>query len=128
MMFPTSIYALGALVLALAACGAAVTPDVPTDPVTGLSCGLHLTERAGQVQVVAQVQSVSPISGQYSLHIGQSGGAGQNGITQSGDFTALAGQAVDLGSATLSGSAAQIDAHLTLATAAGTLACPVTLD
>lgn len=127
-MLPITLAPLGALVLALAACG--VAGSLPIAPGTAdqpeLRCALAVTERGGQVQIEAQVQALTAVSGRYALKIAQTGGSNQTLIDQSGDFSASPGAVVILGSASVSGTAANYDATLTLITASATITCPVT--
>jgi hypothetical protein len=110
-MLPLSIFPVGMIVLALAACGvtALPTPRSTADP--ALRC----------------VQATAPVAGSYALSIAQTGRAGQNLINQSGDFSARAGEIVELGSASLSGTAADVNATLTLDYADTALICPITI-
>ena len=126
-MLPLSIIPVGLIVLALAACGVAGQSGTNPTRLGALSCALAITEGGGQLQIQGQVQATEAVTGRYALKVVQTGRAGQNFIDQSGDFTARAGETVTLGSASVSGSAAQYDATLTLDTAGTTLSCPVTV-
>lgn len=127
-MLPLSAFPIGMIVLALAACGVATAPMLPTGrsiaEVPALRCVLAVTERGGQLQIEGQVLAAEAVTGRYALTIAQTGRSGQNMIDQSGDFTARAGETVILGSASLSGTAADFDATLTLDYADATLRCP----
>ena len=127
-MFPLAILPVGVIVLALAACGmSAPATNDPGSQTTGLRCILAITERDGQLQIEGLLEPTAAVTGRYVLTIAQTGRAGQNFIDQSGDFTASAGENLTLGSASISGSAAQYDATLTLQIDQTTVTCPVTL-
>lgn len=127
-MLPLSIFPIGMIVLALAACGVPTGPTGRSSAETpALRCTLGLTERGGQLQIEGQLQATATVTGRYALSIAQSGRTGQNLISQSGDFSARAGETVTLGSASVTGSAAAYDATLTVDYADTTIRCPVTL-
>lgn len=130
-MLPLSIFPVGVIVLALAACGLSGAAAPPTGrsvtEVPALRCTLAMSGRAGQVRIEGQLQAVMAVSGRYALTVAQTGRTGQNFIDQSGDFTARAGETLTLGSASMSGSVAQYDATLTLNYADMSITCPVTV-
>lgn len=127
-MLPLTVFPVGIIVLALAACGMPSGPaGQSTAEIPALRCSLGLTERGGQLQIEGQLQATATVTGRYALSILQSGRAGQNMISQSGDFSARAGETVTLGSASVTGSAAAYDATLTVDYADTTIRCPVTL-
>jgi hypothetical protein len=126
-MLPLSIFPVGLIVLALAACGVTTLPTPRSTAHPALRCGLIVTERGGQLQINGQVQATAPVAGSYALSIAQTGRAGQNLINQSGDFSARAGEIVELGSASLSGAGADVNATLTLDYAGMSLTCPTTI-
>jgi hypothetical protein len=130
-MLPLSIIPVGVIILALAACGisggsAPLTGGSVAD-IPALRCVLAITEQGGQLQVEGQLQATAAVTGRYALAIIQTG-QNQNFIDQSGDFSARAGEPVTLGSASISGSATQYDATLTLDYAGTTTTCPVTVN
>lgn len=124
-MLPLALIPVGVIVLALAACGVAGNTGSSPPRSSALSCALAITERSSQLQIEGRLQAAEAVTGRYALRVAQTGRAGQNFIDQSGDFTARAGETVTLGSASVSGSAAQYSATLTLDYAGGTLSCPV---
>lgn len=130
-MLPLSIIPVSMIVLALAACGLSGAAAPPTGhslaEVPRLRCTLAMTERAGQLQFQGQVQAVVAVTGRYVLTVAKTGRAGQNFIDQSGDFTAQPGETVTIGSASISGSAAQYGATLTLDYDDRSITCPVTI-
>lgn len=129
-MLPLSIIPVGVIILALAACGISGASAPPTGrsgtETPALRCVLAITENGGQLQIEGQLQASAAVSGTYALTIRQTG-RNQNFIDQSGDFTAQAAESVTLGSASISGAAAQYDATLTLDYADTTVICPVTV-
>ena len=127
-MFPLTFLPVGVIVLALAACGMSGPPTGDSvGQVPALDCGLAITQRGGRLQIDARLQAAQAVTGQYALTVAQNGQAGQSFIDQSGDFTARAGEVVSLGSASISGSAAQYSATLTLDYDQSTIICPVTM-
>lgn len=129
-MLPLSVIPVGVIVLALAACGmsGAIAPTgQSTAEASALRCILAVTEHGGQLQIVGQLQAAVAVTGRYALSVTQTGQS-QNFIDQSGDFTAQAGESVTLGSASISGSAAQYDATLTVDYADTSVTCPITLS
>lgn len=129
-MLPLSIIPVGVIILALAACGisggSAPSTDRSVAEVPALRCVLAITEQGGQLLIEGQLQATAAVTGRYALAIVQTG-QNQNFIDQTGDFSARAGESVTLGSASISGSAAQYNATLTLNYAGTTATCPVTV-
>lgn len=121
--------ALGLAALILTACAMALSGDgAPASaPIQGAAgsapfrCALTASGSGGATSVVARLDAREALSGRYALRIRSGGGV----IDQDGDFAAGAGESVTLGEATLSGSAAAVEADLTMVVDGKTTTCPL---
>ena len=68
----------------------------------GVSCEVRVQPTANGVFIQAVAHSARPFEGDYELVITKSGGGGSSDVTQSGPFSAAAGETVTLGSTELS--------------------------
>ena len=115
--------------LGLAACipGAPEVPQVAAfSTVAPFSCRIEAVPRAGQTEVRASVSAHAPVSGLYWLDLTQAGQGGSSTISQSGAFSAAAGETLALGSARFGSGASALRGRLTLTWSGGEVRCPVT--
>lgn len=94
--------------------------------VAPFTCRIEAIPRAGQTEVRASVSAHAPVSGLFWLDLAQHSAGGSSNISQSGPFSAGAGETLTLGSASFGGSASVLRGKMTLTWQGGEVSCPVT--
>lgn len=102
---------------------AAFVPGVmsKSDP-SLFTCDIRMVSVNGGVEVEPTVTAKTDLTGEYELQVRSSGSGGTSNSTQSGEFTAKAGQPVVLSQAMV-GSGGSVSARLTVHANGATSAC-----
>ena len=116
--FSVIVAALGLAGATAAACGlplAQAETDAPPPSATApLRCEIDVSEVSGATVIAGQVLAHSPATGRYELTITTRSRAGSSTIRQAGEFTLPDAGAAVMGETRLSGTAARIDAEMTV--------------
>ncbi|SMY08784.1 curli-like amyloid fiber formation chaperone CsgH [Flavimaricola marinus] len=116
--------------LGLAACVTSAAPATQTaasfSAVAPFSCRIEAIPRAGQTEVRASISAHAPVSGLFWLDLAQQSAGGSSNISQSGPFSASAGETLTLGSASFGGAASALRGRMVLTWQGGEVRCPVT--
>ena len=121
--------ALGIVAISTAVLGCTAISAETTDVTRGahaqqtapIACAINLNTHGNGLLLEPIVQASTNVSGIYQLRVEGPG----TRMNQGGPFMARAGQTVELGRMQLSGSAASLDAELTLTIDGRNYSCPV---
>lgn len=108
---------------AISAETADLTREAHAQSAAPVACALNIGTANGLLQVEPVIQATAAVSGIYQLRVEGPG----TRMNQGGPFSIRAGQTVELGRMMTSGSAASLDAELTLTIDGRTYRCPTTL-
>jgi len=114
---------LGLSLAAFAACSTAMADNAPASASAPATCRIDLEAAGSSTRITGSVRASAPVSGHYVMRIGSSRSGGSTAIRQEGDFTARAGETVELGEATLPGGPAAQDVALSVTVAGRALSC-----
>lgn len=119
--------------LGLAACVTTASPVAQTtqaaasfSAVAPFTCRIEAIPRGGQTEVRASVSAHAPVSGLFWLDLAQQSAGGSANISQSGPFSASAGETLTLGSANFGASASVLKGRMVMTWQGGEVRCPVT--
>lgn len=99
------------------------TPLTHAQTAAPIACAITIATEGNLLQLQPVVQANEAVSGIYSLRVEGPG----TRMNQGGPFTARAGETLELGRMMMSGTAASLDAELTLTIDGRTYSCPTTL-
>ncbi len=119
-----SIAAISTAVLGCTAISAetdTVTREAHAQTAAPIACAINITTSGNGLLLQPVVQATTAVSGIYQLRVEGPG----TRMNQGGPFSAQAGQTVELGRMQMSGSAASLDAELTLTIDGSNYSCPV---
>lgn len=118
-----SVAAIATAVLgctAISAETADVTREAHAQSAAPFACSLAIGTANGLLAIEPTIQATTAVSGIYQLRVEGPG----TRMNQGGPFSARAGQTVELGRMLTSGSAASLDAEMTLTIDGQTYRCP----
>ena len=118
-----SVAAIATAVLgctAISAETADVTREAHAQSAAPIACSLAIGTANGLLAIEPTIQATTAVSGIYQLRVEGPG----TRMNQGGPFSARAGQTVELGRMLTSGSAASLDAEMTLTIDGQTYRCP----
>lgn len=98
-----------------------VTREAHAQSAAPIACAININTSGNGLLLQPVVQATTAVSGIYSLRVEGPG----TRMNQGGPFSAQAGQTVELGRMQMSGSAASLDAELTLTIDGRNYSCPV---
>lgn len=111
-----ALLALSLTGIALATAHNAAPSDEP------INCEIRSTENRGMITLQSLIHSESAISGQYRFKVQSAGGSGSSNISQGSNFTARAGEPVEIGRMMLSAGSVY-DASLEVTVSGVTFTC-----
>lgn len=100
-----------------------MTRDAHAQAVAPIACAIMINTANGLLNVEPVIQATEAVTGIYQLRVEGPG----TRMNQGGPFSVRAGETLELGRMMTSGSAASLDAELTLTIDGRTYSCPTTL-